>query len=85
MIRVFHKINDPKPVIASEAKQSQELRLLRFALYETLRERNDNWAFFWSTLIVETAIHRVSCLKRGTKRFSAASQKNSVYPKFKIW
>jgi hypothetical protein len=37
---VFHKINDPKPVIASEAKQSQPLRLLRFA-------RNDNWAFFY--------------------------------------
>jgi predicted metal-dependent hydrolase len=44
---VFQKINDPKPVIASEAKQSQGLGLLRFALYETLRERNDNWAFFY--------------------------------------
>ncbi|MEA5604958.1 hypothetical protein [Nostoc sp. UHCC 0252] len=34
-LKVFQKINDPKPVIASEAKQSQGLGLLRFA-------RNDN-------------------------------------------
>ncbi|MEH1795095.1 DUF1902 domain-containing protein [Nostoc sp.] len=37
-LRVFQKINDPKPVVASEAKQSQPLGLLHFA-------RNDNWAF----------------------------------------
>ncbi len=45
LFRVFQKINDPKPVIASEAKQSQSLRLLRFA-------RNDNWAFFYKAFVI---------------------------------
>ncbi len=37
-------------VIASKAKQSQSLRLLRFALYETLRERNNG---FWIIYFLE--------------------------------
>ncbi len=58
-IRVFQKINDPKPVIASEAfaerlveKQSQRLGLLRFVPCGNAKsERNAIGHFFtWSTL-----------------------------------
>ncbi|MEH2091632.1 hypothetical protein [Nostoc sp.] len=45
---MFQKINDPKPVIESEAKQSQRLGLLRFVPFGNAKgERNDNWAFFY--------------------------------------
>jgi hypothetical protein len=54
-LRVFQQINDPKCVIANGAKRNEAIartRRLRDCfvvppLYETLRERNDNWAFFY--------------------------------------
>jgi hypothetical protein len=54
-IRVFQKINDPKPVIASETKCREAIsKTLRLLHYASLRDAtanapfaSDNWAFFY--------------------------------------
>jgi 23S rRNA-intervening sequence protein len=45
--RVFQKINDPKPVIASETECSEAIKNPCDCFIPLRSIRNDNWAFFY--------------------------------------